>query len=222
MAARRDYYEVLGVPPDADAAAIRNAFRQLARRYHPDISTEPDAEQRFTEIAEARQRQLRVHHPKWMPKDLAGLHIVVKVHDGGFGFKHNAFGSVSPPAGSTVRLPTTRSPAATSTSASEPGRPTCGPFPAGGPHVRLAARNRCTVTPPVLLILPAQFRCDAGHSRPTWHRSRIRLHPAARRAFPRGRFAGSRRALTVAVPDYALHVPSPAVVICLCRPGRRR
>src|SRR5271166_1053 len=53
MAARRDYYEVLGVPPDADSTAIKNAFRQLARRYHPDISTEPDAEQRFREIAEA-------------------------------------------------------------------------------------------------------------------------------------------------------------------------
>jgi len=47
MAARRDYYEVLGVPTDADATAIKNAFRQLACRYHPDISTEPDAEQQF-------------------------------------------------------------------------------------------------------------------------------------------------------------------------------
>ena len=48
-----DYYEVLGVPRDADAKTIKEAFRQLARRYHPDISTEPDAEQRFKEIAEA-------------------------------------------------------------------------------------------------------------------------------------------------------------------------
>jgi len=53
MAARRDYYVVLGVPPDADSTAIKNAFRQLARRNHADISTEPDAEQRFREIAEA-------------------------------------------------------------------------------------------------------------------------------------------------------------------------
>ena len=30
--------------------------------------------------------------PKWLPKGLAGLHIVVKVHDGGFGFKHDTFG----------------------------------------------------------------------------------------------------------------------------------
>jgi molecular chaperone DnaJ len=48
-----DYYEVLGVARDADAKTIKNAFRQLARRYHPDTSTEPDAEQRFKEIAEA-------------------------------------------------------------------------------------------------------------------------------------------------------------------------
>ena len=48
-----DCYEVLGVPRDADTKTIKDAFRQLARRYHPDTSTEPDAEQRFKEIAEA-------------------------------------------------------------------------------------------------------------------------------------------------------------------------
>ena len=41
------------MPRDADAKAIKDAFRRLARRYHPDTSTEPDAEERFTEIAEA-------------------------------------------------------------------------------------------------------------------------------------------------------------------------
>jgi len=53
MTVARDYYEVLGVPRDADTKTIKNAFRQLARRYHPDTSTEPDAEQRFKELAEA-------------------------------------------------------------------------------------------------------------------------------------------------------------------------
>jgi molecular chaperone DnaJ len=53
MTVSGDYYEVLGVPRDADAKTIKNAFRQLARRYHPDTSTEPDAEERFKEIAEA-------------------------------------------------------------------------------------------------------------------------------------------------------------------------
>jgi molecular chaperone DnaJ len=53
MADHRDYYQVLGVSRDADAATIKSAFRRLARRYHPDTSTEPEAEQRFREIAEA-------------------------------------------------------------------------------------------------------------------------------------------------------------------------
>lgn len=50
---QRDYYDVLGVAHDADDKAIKNAFRRLALRYHPDRSKEPDAEARFKEIAEA-------------------------------------------------------------------------------------------------------------------------------------------------------------------------
>ena len=50
---QRDYYEVLGVAHDADAKAIKNAFRQLAMKYHPDRNKSPDAEARFKEIAEA-------------------------------------------------------------------------------------------------------------------------------------------------------------------------
>lgn len=53
MTGSGDYYEVLGISRDADTETIKTAFRRLARRYHPDISTEPDAEQRFKEIAEA-------------------------------------------------------------------------------------------------------------------------------------------------------------------------
>ena len=53
MTVPRDYYVVLSIPRDADTETIKSAFRQLARRYHPDISTEPDAELRFKEIAEA-------------------------------------------------------------------------------------------------------------------------------------------------------------------------
>jgi molecular chaperone DnaJ len=51
--ARRDYYEVLGIPPDADARAIKDAFRKLALQYHPDRNKSPGAEERFKEIAEA-------------------------------------------------------------------------------------------------------------------------------------------------------------------------
>ncbi|HEY7537350.1 MAG TPA: molecular chaperone DnaJ [Gaiellaceae bacterium] len=49
----RDYYELLGVGRDADEQEIKKAFRRLARRLHPDVSEEPDAEARFREISEA-------------------------------------------------------------------------------------------------------------------------------------------------------------------------
>lgn len=51
--AQRDYYDVLGVARDADAKAIKDAFRKLALKYHPDRNKAPDAEARFKEIAEA-------------------------------------------------------------------------------------------------------------------------------------------------------------------------
>lgn len=49
----RDYYDVLGVPRNASNEDIKRAFRRLARQYHPDVSTEADAEERFKEINEA-------------------------------------------------------------------------------------------------------------------------------------------------------------------------
>ncbi|HEX7083991.1 MAG TPA: molecular chaperone DnaJ [Gaiellaceae bacterium] len=49
----RDYYELLGVRRDADDAAIKKAFRRLARELHPDVSEAPDAETRFREVSEA-------------------------------------------------------------------------------------------------------------------------------------------------------------------------
>jgi curved DNA-binding protein len=48
-----DYYEVLGVPRDADQDAIRRAYRKLARTYHPDLNSDSDAEDRFKELGEA-------------------------------------------------------------------------------------------------------------------------------------------------------------------------
>jgi molecular chaperone DnaJ len=49
----RDYYEVLGVQRGASGAQIKRAFRALARELHPDVSGEPQTEQRFREVAEA-------------------------------------------------------------------------------------------------------------------------------------------------------------------------
>src|SRR5574341_642867 len=49
----RNYYEILGVAPEADEPTIKNAFRALALQYHPDRNKAPDAEEKFKEIAEA-------------------------------------------------------------------------------------------------------------------------------------------------------------------------
>lgn len=49
----KDYYQVLGVARDADADDIKKAYRKLARKYHPDVSKEPDAAARMSEINEA-------------------------------------------------------------------------------------------------------------------------------------------------------------------------
>jgi molecular chaperone DnaJ len=51
----RDLYDILGVPRTADQAAIRKAFKVLARRYHPDVSKEKDAETRFKEVSAAHE-----------------------------------------------------------------------------------------------------------------------------------------------------------------------
>lgn len=52
--ARRDPYEVLGVPRDASADEIKSAYRRLARRYHPDVNPDdPQAEEKFKEIGNA-------------------------------------------------------------------------------------------------------------------------------------------------------------------------
>jgi len=51
--AQRDYYDILGVNRDASADDLKNAFRKLARQYHPDVNKATDAEERFKEINEA-------------------------------------------------------------------------------------------------------------------------------------------------------------------------
>ncbi len=49
----KDYYKTLGVARDASADDIKRAYRKLARKYHPDVSKESDAEARFKEVGEA-------------------------------------------------------------------------------------------------------------------------------------------------------------------------
>ena len=50
---KRDYYEILGLGKSASQDEIKSAFRNLARKYHPDVNKEPDSEERFKEINEA-------------------------------------------------------------------------------------------------------------------------------------------------------------------------
>ncbi|KAG0170364.1 hypothetical protein DFQ28_009964 [Apophysomyces sp. BC1034] len=75
------YYDLLGVPVNAEYIQIKKAYRKLAIIHHPDKSQEPDAEEKFKEISEAYQvlsdSQLRAHYNKYgKDKDLAP--------DGGF------------------------------------------------------------------------------------------------------------------------------------------
>lgn len=51
----KDYYKILGVTRTASPDEIKRAYRKLARRYHPDVSQEPNAEARFKEINEANE-----------------------------------------------------------------------------------------------------------------------------------------------------------------------
>ena len=51
--ASRDFYQILGVSRDADKKTIKSAYRQLARKFHPDVNKEPDAEDRFKDISAA-------------------------------------------------------------------------------------------------------------------------------------------------------------------------
>ena len=54
MAAKQDYYELLGVAKNADATAIKKAYRKLAKKYHPDTNAgDPAAEQKFKDVTEA-------------------------------------------------------------------------------------------------------------------------------------------------------------------------
>ena len=51
--AQRDYYDILGVPRDADKKTLKDAYHRLAMKWHPDRNKAPDAEDRFKEIAKA-------------------------------------------------------------------------------------------------------------------------------------------------------------------------
>ena len=88
--AKRDYYDLLGVPKDADAKTIKRAFRQLARELHPDVSDDENAEERFREVAEAYEVLSRAE-----TRDLYDRFGHEGLRTGGFQPSHFDFGNIS-------------------------------------------------------------------------------------------------------------------------------
>ena len=87
----RDYYEVLGVPRDADEATIKKSFRRLARELHPDVNAhDPEAEEKFKEAAEAYE--VLSDEQRRQTYDAYG-HDGLK--SGGFSPNFEGFGSIS-------------------------------------------------------------------------------------------------------------------------------
>lgn len=68
-----DHYAILGVPSDADERAIKQAYRQLARRYHPDVSDEEGSEEQFRAVQEAYDLLLdplkRENYDRWRAQE---------------------------------------------------------------------------------------------------------------------------------------------------------
>ena len=87
----RDYYEVLGVSQGADSGEIKSAFRRLARQYHPDVSREAGAEEKFKEINEAYE--VLSDEEKRARYDRFG-HAGVNGGAGGYGAGFSDFGDI--------------------------------------------------------------------------------------------------------------------------------
>lgn len=77
MSDKRDFYEVLGVDKDADQRTIKRAFLKKARTVHPDVSDDPDAEEKFKELNEAysvlSDEQKRANYDRFGSADGPGM-----------------------------------------------------------------------------------------------------------------------------------------------------
>src|SRR5438067_3923204 len=86
----RDYYELLGISRGADEGDIKKAFRRLARGLHPDVSSAPDAEERFREVVEAYEV---LSKPE--TRELYDRYGHAGLRSGGFQPGHFDFGNLS-------------------------------------------------------------------------------------------------------------------------------
>lgn len=92
----KDYYKILGVERDASADDIRRAYRKLARKYHPDVSKEPDAEDRFKDASEAyevlKDPEKRAAYDQIQPNAASGRGFTPPPDwDSGFEFSRSSF-----------------------------------------------------------------------------------------------------------------------------------
>lgn len=100
MAAKRDYYEVLGVGKTAPDADIKKAYRKLAKKYHPDMNKDnPQAEEKFKEVTEAynvlsdkEKRKLYDQFGHAAFDEGAGAGAGAGTYGSGFGGFENGFG----------------------------------------------------------------------------------------------------------------------------------
>lgn len=91
----QSYYDVLGVTTSANDEEIKNAYRQLAKKFHPDLNKAPDAEAKFKQINEAydalKDAERRAHYENELRFQNARNHSKPHGPQPGFGFQHDMY-----------------------------------------------------------------------------------------------------------------------------------